>query len=166
MRKNTLTAQRLREVLTYDATTGYFYWKARLAQADRTGHIAGSVHPQGYVVIQIDNCPHKAHRLAWFYMNGVWPTGEIDHINGVRADNSISNLRDVSANINQQNQRKARTSSASGFLGVTWHKAAKKWAAQIGANKRKFHLGVFSTPEDAHAAYLAAKRRLHAGCTL
>ena len=166
MRQNTLTPERLREVLRYDADSGQFVWLCNLAKKDRVGQVAGSTHPHGYIVVQVDGYPYKAHRLAWLYTRGTWPTGEIDHINGVRADNRIANLRDVSGAVNQQNQRTARRGSSSGLLGVTWHKAAGKWAAQIAHERRKVHLGVFDTAEAAHAAYVAAKRELHPGCTL
>lgn len=161
-----ITHARLLEVLHYDPATGAFTWLKNLAQKDRVGSIAGSLHPIGYTVVQVDGERIPAHRLAWFYVNNTWPDAQIDHINGRRADNAYANLRDVPSVVNQQNQRTARAGSSSGLLGVTWHKASGKWAAQIRHNNRKRHLGVFDDPDAAHAAYVDAKRELHEGCTL
>jgi hypothetical protein len=107
-----------------------------------------------------------AHRLAWFLSFGCWPVGEIDHINGVDSDNRLSNLRDVSKSINQQNKRRPRVDNKSGFLGVHFHKAGKAWVAQITHKGTAHYLGIYKTPEEAHEVYLQAKRSLHEGCTI
>jgi HNH endonuclease len=144
---------RLREVLDYDPETGIFTWRVRVSTHCYPGDVAGYVCPQrGYVFIGLDRCLYPAHRLAWFYVHGEWPENEIDHRNGVRADNRLLNLRLATSAQNKQNCRKAR--------GVTpWR---NKWKAQIGlGNKVTKYLGLFDTEEEAHQAYLMAKVEMH-----
>ena len=156
--------QRLRELLDYDAETGVFTWRESRGGSN-TGQVAGCPHPKGYIRICIDGRRYAAHRLAWLYVVGALPSGEIDHINGERNDNRIANLRDVSTQINQQNQRRARTNNrSSGLLGVTRKRG--RWQAQIETNGKNVFLGCYSTKEDAHSAYLKAKRQRHDGCTI
>jgi hypothetical protein len=88
----------------------------------------------------------------------------VDHINGRRDDNRWCNLRDASRLVNQQNMRRAVAGSASGLLGA--HKKRGKWSSQIKVRGVLVKLGIFETADQAHAAYLAAKRQLHEGCTL
>jgi HNH endonuclease len=88
-----LTAERLRERLHYDAETGVFTRRVGSSNA-RAGDVAGSVHSTGYVRISIDGGKYTAHCLAWFYVHGVWPSDQIDHINRNRSDNRIANLRE------------------------------------------------------------------------
>lgn len=156
--------QRLRELLDYDAETGVFTWRESRG-GSQSGGAAGFMNPKGYVRICISGKRYAAHRLAWLYVNGEWPSGEVDHLNGVRNDNRIANLRDATTSINQQNQRQARTNNrSSGLLGVT--RKRSKWQAQIETNGRNVFLGCYSTKEDAHLAYLKAKRERHDGCTI
>lgn len=167
MAKSDLTAQRLRELLHYDPETGVFTRRVRTANAIRAGDVTGCRNTIGYLVISVLNRRYLAHRLAWLYAHGEWPVADIDHINGVRQDNRIANLRDVSRSANIQNQRRPQTHGTSGFLGVTWSKQIKRWVAAITVptNRRK-HIGCFATAEEASAAYLEAKRKLHTGCTI
>ena len=164
-----LTAARLRELLHYDQETGILrYAVARWGrQHVVVGSVAGTNDGQGYRKHMIDGRPYKAHRLAWLYTHGVWPAGEVDHINGQRSDNRMSNLRDVPRVTNSENFRIARRSNKTGLLGVTSPgKQDKRYTATITAGGKRKTLGRFDTPEEAHAAYLEAKRQLHAGCTL
>jgi hypothetical protein len=159
-----LTAERLREALTYDSVTGVFTWIKPPSWRVKIGDVAGSLASIGYVYIKLDNYKYLAHRLAWFYVHGIWPVDQIDHINGDRANNKIINLRSVSRSVNLQNQRQARSHNSTGFLGVSPHR--KKFAARIGVDGKYTYLGSFNTPELAHAAYVDAKRALHPGNTL
>jgi len=166
--KNDLTAERLRELLHYDPETGLFVWKVRTSNRTKVGKVAGSLHePTGYTFISIDRRTYKAHRLAWLHVTGHWPAEWIDHINGNRADNRMSNLREANASLNQQNLRSARGNTDSGLLGVYRNdKKNKPWRACINVAGKWRQIGNFKTPHEAHEAYLAAKRRLHEGCTI
>lgn len=161
----TLTAERLRELLHYDPLTGEFSWRVS-RRGVRPGK-TGNVRPDGYVRIGIDGVNHLAHRLAWLYVTGHWPTIEIDHQDGNRGNNRFSNLRDVDAITNMQNMRNAtRGNHSSGLLGVSYHRRDKLWRARIYVDGKDRAIGYFKCKEDAHAAYLDAKRRQHAGCTI
>jgi hypothetical protein len=167
MAKADLTAQRLRELLDYDPESGRFVWRVYRGRTAKPGTVAGNHHPEGYKIIMICGHSYGAHRLAWLHAHGVMPSGQIDHINGVRNDNRLSNLRDVTRAVNKQNIKGARKDSkASGLVGAYWHNVSKKWFSNIGVNGKRLHLGMFATAEEAHASYIEAKRRLHPGCTI
>ena len=159
-----LTQARLRELLHYDPETGAFMWRTTGYGRPPLGAEAGTIDKQsGYRCICVGGRKY-AHRLAFMYMTGNWPRHLVDHINGNRADNRWCNLRDMPRIINQQNRRSASSGSASGLLGA--HKKRDRWSSQIKAKGVMHKLGVFATAEEAHAAYVEAKRRLHAGCTI
>jgi hypothetical protein len=166
MGKQELTAERLREVLSYDPDTGVFTRKVRTAQSVRVGDVAGTRHICGYWQINVFGALYLAHRLAWLYTNGEWPAAEIDHINGNRLDNRICNLRAATRHENGSNLRKPKSTNTSGYLGVTWSKQRRKWAAQITVNRKGRVIGFFEDPAEAGAAYLQAKRELHGFCTI
>lgn len=159
-----LTAERLRAMLRYDQATGVFTRLVQTASNARVGDTAGTLNGQGYLRISIDKFDHRAHRLAWLYVNGAWPDGEIDHINGDRGDNRIANLRVVTRAVNMQNQRAAPKGSASGLLGV--HPYRRKWSANITIGGKTRRVGVFESKEEAHTAYVLAKRELHEACAI
>lgn len=157
-----LTVERLREVLSYDRETGVFIWKIATGPRACPGKIAGSIDKDGYRVIKIDGRLYKAHRLAWFYIHGVAPAGEIDHRNTSRDDNRVTNLRESTRLFNMQNQKTAHSNNQSGFLGVS-KRPGGRWIARILVNGRKKNLGTFESPELAHAEYLSAKLAFHEG---
>ena len=161
--KRSFDAETMRRLLDYEPDTGIFYWRIQPSRSVKAGAVAGSVNDEGYRYITIDRKAFAAHRLAWLYTHGVWPEQQIDHINGVKADNRIANLRDVPQSMNQHNQVRTKKNNTSGFCGVSWEKRDKRWRAMIMVNGRKQHIGLFDTPEAAHAAYLVAKLRLHPG---
>jgi HNH endonuclease len=161
-----ITAERVRELLHFEPETGVLIWRARSATASRVriGCAAGGLRKDGYRVIEIDGRGYRAHRIAWLLVHGTWPSVEIDHVNGMRDDNRIANLRDVSKSVNKQNVRRARADSGHGFIGAT--RTRGRWQSVITVDGKRVHLGMFARGEDASAAYLAAKRRLHPGCTI
>lgn len=165
-----LSAARLREVIHYEPDTGVFTRRVRLAQRHHVGDRADTVVSggklQGYRRVSLFSQRYLAHRLAWLYVHGDWPVLDIDHINGVKGDNRIANLRLADDQLNSENTRRARASSRHGVLGVHWHKQSSRWRARIQVNGRSVHLGMFDTQEQAHQAYIDAKREVHKGCTI
>lgn len=160
-----LTIDRLRAVLDYDPDTGVFVWKARTAKCTRIGDVAGSPTSNGYIRIFIDGREYLAHRLAWRHVTGEQPPECIDHIDGCRSNNRWTNLRASDASHNLQNLKKATARSKTGVLGVGRH-GVNVFRAVINISGKDKHIGSFPTVEAASAAYLEAKRRHHAGCTL
>jgi hypothetical protein len=157
-----LTQKRLKQLLHYNPETGIF---TRLTsnRKQKTGDIAGGLNTIGYWTIHVDNARRYAHRLAWLYVHGAWPNGDIDHINGNRADCKISNLRDVPHKINMQNSTKPRSNNKTGFLGVHWSGTRNKFIAKIKTDNKSKHIGCFDTSEEAYAAYVSEKRICHPG---
>ncbi len=154
---NELTAEQLRSILDYDPETGIFTWKVGSANQVKAGNIAGSPTGLGYLRIRVQRRGYQAHRLAWLYMCSNWPKDQIDHINRIRTDNRIANLREVTNKQNQQNRSKP-SSNTSGYPGVYWCKRSSKWQAYITHNQKKVHLGCFTDREDAIAARKAAEK--------
>jgi len=156
--ENDKLRERVIELLNYDPETGLF---TRRSGSGRwpAGEVAGSLC-HGYIVIRIDGKSHQAHRLAFLVVHGFIPS-EIDHINLVRSDNRISNLRPATTQQNSRNTGKY-SNNTSGFKGVYWDKSNGKWQAQAqDANGKRKTLGRFPTPEAASAAYNDFARNLH-----
>ena len=165
-----LTQDRLRELLHYNPDTGVFTWLvSRQGSGAKPGKRAGVVGRNGYVYIGVDRGRYLAHRLAFLFMDGAIPPELVDHKDGDKQNNRWANLRHANKRLNAQNIRVAAPRSKTGLLGASFSTRNKTnpWLAQIkkpdGATK---NLGYYATPEEAHAAYLAAKRVLHLGCTI
>lgn len=163
-RRDSLTLERLKQVVRYEPDTGLFYWVSRPSNRIHVGDRAGLAAPVGYWSIAIDGARYLAHRLAWLYVTGHWPKDEVDHLNGDGTDNRWSNLREAHRVLNAQNMRRAKRDNSTGYLGV--REMRSRFQANIKAGGRIQNLGTYDTPEQAHAAYLVAKRRLHEGNTL
>lgn len=158
----TVTLAHLQHRLHYAPTTGVFTWRnPNKYRSEYAGRVAGSLHTMGYIHIYVDGKAYKAHRLAWFYVYGEWPVLDIDHMNGDRADNRIENLREISRSGNAENRHRAREGHATGLLGVVWRARNRKYEARISVGGKYLYLGLFRTAEEAHAAYLTAKRVHH-----
>lgn len=158
-----LTQERLKELLKYNPDTGLF---SKYIAYKNISKNAGSLGKDGYVTIRLNKVKHRAGILAWFYFYGEWPKGCIDHINGIRQDNRISNLREVTIAQNAQNIRVPFKNNKSGFLGVSFNKKTNKFSAYISKNHKNIYLGEFLSAEIAHEHYLMAKRRLHECCEI
>lgn len=151
MKRPRLTRARLRELLHYDRDTGEFRWWKRVGNKVQPGERAG------YLEICIDGHRYNAHQLAWRYVTGRWGRPLIDHRDGDGTNNRWTNLRRATPSQNTANSRRPR-SNTSGYKGVSPHR--KRWRAMICNQGRWVSLGIFATPEAAHAAYLAAARKL------
>tara|TARA_R110000822_G_scaffold111055_1_gene241445 strand:- start:392 stop:895 length:504 start_codon:yes stop_codon:yes gene_type:complete len=155
-----LTQERLKELLHYDPESGIFTNLTQRGPVTKSD-VAGYNRPDGYIHIQIDSKKYLAHRLAWFYVYGNFSETFLDHINEVKNDNRLINLRIATNQENQHNVSNPNITNISGLRGVSWHKGVKKWTARIQLNGSRKHLGVFSTAEQAYESYLTAKRELH-----
>lgn len=164
MAASDLNATRLHYLLQYNPDSGEFTRKTAISNRSKTGDPCSSLTSKGYIRICVDGSMQYAHRLAWLYVHGQFPIGALDHINGNKRDNRIENLRDVPPYVNSQNMRRAMRDNGTGFLGVSRH--SRGYVASICTQGERRHLGLFKLPEEAHAAYLNAKRRLHEGSTL
>lgn len=155
-----ITSERLKELLEYEPKTGIFRWKIETRQT-KIGSIAaiGGSHP--YVRIRLDGAAYYAHRLAWLYVHGEWPIGDLDHIDEDKRNNRISNLRLATESQNQHNKSYASKNSKTGLIGSSLHKASGLYRASIQVYGVQTDLGYFKTAEEAHEAYVKAKRKLH-----
>lgn len=172
------TPEELRQLLSYDPETGKLFWKERgpewftgtprspewlakwwnsrfagaeaFTTANSNGHKTGAVFGVKYL----------AHRIIWAMVTGEWPEDQIDHIDGDRAHNRFENLREATNAENCQN-REAVSRSSSGHIGVHYNSTLHKWRAGIGKDWKYYWLGNFDHKEDAIAAYLEAKQRIH-----
>lgn len=171
MNRSEITPNFLRKLLSYDPDTGALTWRARTAEmfsgcsnpihqcnawnAKYAGTLTDTQDGQGYVRLSVFDVKIRAHRAAWAIYYDEFPMNFIDHINGVRSDNRINNLRDVPKILNHRNMKLAKNNT-SGSVGVTWNKALKKWEAKIHVNGKTKYLGVFLDRDDAISARLSA----------
>lgn len=152
--RKAITADRLRELMSYDADTGEAVWLVDRGIRKRAGDSVAGATKRGYLVACIDYRRYQLHRLIWLYVHGVWPENQIDHIDQDPSNNRLENLREVDATANLRNQPRS-PHNKSGFTGVCWDRARGKWSAEIYAEK-KIHLGRFDNIDDAIDARKAA----------
>lgn len=172
----------LHKLLMYDPHTGVLSWRLRPAeffansgrggsegQASRwngrwAGKRAGTLHKQsGYIYLSLPKVGGGSirvlgHRTIWCHFFGVWPKLQIDHVNGLRHDNRIANLREASNKHNARNMT-LMASNTSGVCGVYWERSVGKWCAQIIVDGKRVYLGVFDKIDGAISARKAADRR-------
>jgi hypothetical protein len=150
--KTKLTQDIIKTWLNYDPDTGIFTRKINSVNNKmKAGDIAGCLFKNGYVNIVVAGERIGAHRLAWLYVCGEFPSTNIDHINRNRSDNRIVNLRLANQHQNMQNAGMFKHNT-SGTKGVAWRKDKQKWNAQIMHNKKHLHIGYYNNFDDAKLA--------------
>lgn len=165
--KNQIDIVRLREVLHYNADTGVLTWRVN-RRRERVGAEAGRLKDSGYRVVDVNGRGYRSHRIAWALHHGEWPKGDIDHIDGVKTNNRIANLRDVSTSVNMQNRKRAQANNRSGSSvpGVSFHKETGKFEVRAIRGGRRVYVGLFANISEAESASLAYRRLHYAGNTL
>lgn len=140
----------IKQLFDYDAQAGHLYWRARGRGRVKT-RPAGTLLSTGYIGVVVGKKRYLAHRICWVVQFGEWPSDQIDHINGNKADNRLCNLREAT---NFQNGKNTRThiNNTSGVCGVTYDKVNKRWRSLIKVNGKQIHLGRWPSFEEAVAA--------------
>ena len=162
-----VSIEELREVFVYDEVCGGLLRRWKSGKLSRPlSHQNGILKSTKYHTVTVRCNTYMLHVVTWAVVHGEWPSDEVDHIDGNKTNNRITNLRVVTHELNTQNRRApSSTNKASGLQGVCSHYTGR-WQARLSYKGRNLHLGTFDTPEAAHAAYLETKRRLHPGCTI
>lgn len=149
----------LKSLLSYDAFAGLFTWRVDRGKI-KAGTVAGTLDPNGYIIIYVNGKNYRAHRLAWLYLHGNEPKQFIDHINGIKSDNRICNLREATKSQNGMNTG-PKKNNTSGFKGVSLCKQTGKWQSIITLDGKATRLGRFSKKEDAVKAYNTYAKQIH-----
>ena len=154
-----LTHSYILENFNYDPLTGIVTRNKRMG-AGPAGGVVGSYHNMGYLRVMLFRKSYLLHRVIWFYVHGKWPEQGLDHINGIKTDNRLCNLREADQAQNMAN-RGPQTNNKSGYKGVWWDNTNKRWKSYIHVRKRRICLGTFKNLEDAVEAYKIAAVQYH-----
>ena len=159
MTKRIITQERLKELLNYNPETGIFTWAVNRSKKILAGIPAGTIS-DGYVRIVVDYKAYQAHRLAWLYMTGSFPSLQIDHKDNIKNNNSWNNLRQAT---NSQNKINSNPSSrnTSGIKGVSYSALTNKWVAQCSVNGKVKRIGGYDNIKDAQIAYESYAKKHH-----
>lgn len=158
-KEKVLTLERLKYALNYDPLSGIFT-RASVMTGSSIGSVCGSKKPTGYIIITIDRFLYRAHRLAWLYIHGEWPEGDVDHINRNRSDNRISNLRCVTRSQNLLNSQ-LRSDSKTKIKNVCFNKQANKYQVTFTFTGKQIHAGFYDTLELADSAARQFRIKIH-----
>jgi len=147
----------LQELFVY--SDGNLIWKNTSGRHNCAGKVAGRLTPYGYVSVEVNGKPHQAHRLIWVYHNGNTDF-YIDHINGIRSDNRIENLRPCTKTQNAHNRKKCKRNST-GVKGIRLRSDSGKFEARITLNKKRVVLGSYENLEFAELVVIMAREKYH-----
>lgn len=153
-----ITQKRLKEVFDYNGETGMFTWKITKSSKSIKGNLAGSVSDKGYLTVRIDGGFYRLHRLAWLYITGSHPEGQIDHIDRNKTNNKFNNLR-ITSNTENCRNKTMNKSNTTGVTGIYWRKSTKKWQVSIKVNYKSVHIGCFNNLKDAITARKDANKK-------
>ena len=153
--RNPPTQTLLLQVYDYDPLTGALTYKREFDRRKK-GELATTNHIHGYLMVHLDKS-YLAHRMIWLMQTGGLPEC-VDHINHIRTDNTWSNLRDATNQVNAQN-KSINKNNTSGFLGVSYMPKLGKFRATLTTKRKSVHLGLFHTAEAAHQARLNANQQ-------
>jgi hypothetical protein len=153
MNKNIITQQELKLKLSYNKDNGTFL-------NIKKSNIVGSNSKQGYLIAKVNGKNYYLHRLAWLYIYGYFPKNCIDHINGNKSDNRLSNLREATLSQNNCNQN-ISSKNTSGIKGVCWDKNNNKWKVSLAINGKSKHIGLYKDLEIAKKAMIESRLKYH-----
>tara|TARA_R110000851_G_scaffold138417_1_gene275047 strand:+ start:988 stop:1500 length:513 start_codon:yes stop_codon:yes gene_type:complete len=155
------TQDKLKAKIHYCRDTGIFTWlygTGLVKAGDRAGSVSTTKFSKSYIKIKVFRKHYQAHRLAYFYINGEWPTNQLDHIDGCGTNNKWSNLRPVTAAENCKNKR-LQSNNTSGTTGVTFNEYMGRWKATIYDGNKQYHLGYHSDKFEAICARKSAEKK-------
>lgn len=158
--RSEITQTELKELLTYNTDTGLFTWNALTNPRMRSNGVAGYTRSNGYVLLKLKGRQHLAHRLAWLYVHGHFPDGLLDHIDRDPSNNRIANLR-IATSVQNGGNRAINRTNTSGYRGVSYNTAARKFYAFMNTDNKNTYLGSFDTPEAASAVIEARRNELY-----
>jgi hypothetical protein len=153
-----ITQPELKEKLHYNPDTGIFIWKVSIGKV-KPDQVAGFIGKNGYRIIRVNSKNYISHRLAWLYVYGKFPS-VIDHINCIRNDNRLCNLRECTNQQNQWNQKNYSTNTSK-VKGVSWNTKLQKWKVGIRTEIGRIHLGYFKSLDDAKSVIIEARNKYH-----
>lgn len=154
----------LSQLLNYDSGSGHLSWKVdRKNGTSRAGDRAGYKHRTGYLELEVNGKSFLAHRVCWLLHFGTMPEGQVDHINGIRDDNRISNLRVVANRTNSQNRKCHREGK---LVGACFVPRKKKYLSSIRISGKNVSLGYYLTEKEAHNMYVLALKNIEIASTM
>jgi hypothetical protein len=157
-----INAKEVRELFEYNPENGNLTWvkKRKYFSKLLLGNIAGTLNDNGYRAVTIKGKTYQIHRIIWLYVHGKFPENVIDHINGIKDDNRLCNLRDCTISENNLNTKLSKN-NVSGIKGIHWNKLKNKWHGQINFNKKKIFIGYFDDFFEACCKIRSARNKYH-----
>jgi len=160
MEHNTKDFEYFSSLFSYDKITGNLVRVKNVRSRAKAGDIVGTDHPDGYLSVEVDSKGYLVHRVVWLLYYGSWPDGMLDHADGNRKNNKITNLRLATRAQNSQNA-KLRKDNSSGVKGVSWHKHVGKWFVRVQANGKRISVGYFDSFDEAVESAKLTRIKLH-----